>query len=158
MSEMGGHRTFLESGAFLAHKHLVQRNTPIVIIIWAVCLLIAGVNHARTLFLHGLFWDYGGVSWPSAVYWSSLTVLDPVAATLLFVRPRVGIASTILLITTNVVHNLAVTAQFAPQNQFLIRAANPYLISQIAFMVFVAATARSAWKAAARGTVNAATN
>ncbi len=116
-----------------------------------MCLLIAGANHARTLFLHGLFWNYGGVAWASAVYWSSLTIIDPITAAILFVRPKVGVVSTVLLITTNVLHNLAVTARYAPESEFLTRAANPFLIIQSGFMVFVAATARSAWKGAALG-------
>jgi hypothetical protein len=78
-------------------------------------LLVAGANHARILLQHGLFWDYGGLSWASAAYLSGLTILDPLTATLLFARPRIGIAATIVLIVTNVIHNIAVTAHYAPQ-------------------------------------------
>jgi hypothetical protein len=124
----------------------VRRGSIIVRGIWAACLLIGGANHARTLLQHGLFWDYGGVAWASAAYWSSLTILDPIAAALLFVRPKVGILSTIALIVTNVIHNLAVTAQYAPEGEFLSRASNPLIVSQIGFMLFVGATARIAWK------------
>ncbi|HEV2745897.1 MAG TPA: hypothetical protein VGW34_01195 [Allosphingosinicella sp.] len=129
----------------------MQRGSLIVRSIWASCLLVAGVNHARILLQHGLFWDYGGVGWASAAYWSSLTILDPTAATLLFVRPRVGIACTILLIALNVVHNLAVTARFVPAGEFLSRVAyNPFILSQIGFMLFVGATAGIAWKGVER--------
>ncbi len=114
--------------------------------IWAACLLIGGVNHALILLRHGLFWDYGGVGWASAAYWSGLTVLDPLAAVLLFARPKMGIVGTIVLIVTNVVHNLAVTADRAPDGEFLIAASNPFLASQILFMIFVLATARLAWE------------
>jgi hypothetical protein len=125
----------------------VQRASLVVRSIWAACLLIGGVNHARILIEHGLFWDYGGVSRASAAYWSSLTILDPLAAALLFVRPKAGIVVTILLIVTNVIHNLAVTARFAPAGALLPRvASDPFILSQIAFMLFVAATAHMAWK------------
>ena len=124
----------------------MERAGLIVRSIWAACLLIGGLNHARTLLRHGLFWDYGGAAWPSAAYWSSLTILDPIAAALLFLRPRVGIIATILLIVTNVVHNLALTARYAPEGEFLTRASHPFVIAQIGFMLFVAATARVAWK------------
>lgn len=125
----------------------MRRGSLIVRSIWAACLLIAGANHARILLQHGLFWDYGGVAWGSAAYWSSLTILDPIAAALLFARPKVGISSAIVLIVTNVIHNLAVTAQFAPEGEFLTRAASsPFIISQVGFMVFVGATACIAWK------------
>lgn len=113
--------------------------------------MIGGANHVRILLQHGLLWDYGGVGWASAVYWSSLTILDPIAAILLFARPRLGIVSTILLIVTNVVHNLAITAQLAPAGEFLSRAANPSIASQIGFMLFVGATARIAWRGVQRG-------
>lgn len=129
----------------------MKRGSLIVRSLWAACLLIGGINHARILLLHGLSWDYGGVGWASAAYWSSLTILDPLVAALLFIRPRTGIAATILLIVTNVIHNLAVTARFVPEGEFLARAADPFLLSQIAFMLFVAATARTAWKGAVPG-------
>ena len=124
----------------------MRRGSLIVRCLWAACLLIGGANHARTLLRHGLFWDYGGVAWASAAYWSSLTILDPIAAALLFARPKIGILSTVALIVTNVVHNLALSAHYAPEGEFLIRASNPFILSQIGFMLFVGATARIAWK------------
>ena len=124
----------------------MQRRSLIVRSIWAACLLIAAANHARILLQHGLFWDYGGAGALSAAYWSLLTILDPLAAFLLFARPKIGIVSTVALIVTNVIHNLAVTAQRAPQGAFLDHATHPILLSQIGFMLFVAVTARVAWK------------
>lgn len=76
----------------------MQRSSLVVRVIWAACLLVGGLNHARILLQHGLFWDYGGVGLASAVYWSSLTILDPVVAALLFVRPKTGILGAIVLI------------------------------------------------------------
>jgi hypothetical protein len=129
----------------------VKRGSLIVRSLWAACLLIGGINHARILLLHGLWWDYGGVGRASAAYWSSLTILDPLVAALLFIRPKIGIPATIVLIVTNVVHNLAVTARYVPEGEFLARAANPFLLGQIGFMLFVAATARTAWQGAVPG-------
>ena len=128
---------------------MVQRASTIVRSIWAACLLIAAANHALILLKHGLFWDYGGVARASAIYWFSLTLLDPIAAALLFIRPKLGIATTLLLITTNVLHNLIVTAGHASAGEFLSRTfASPQLLSQIAFLLFAAATARIAWTGA----------
>jgi hypothetical protein len=141
-----GGRAYLGKLPFSAQDHLVQRKSLIVRSIWAACLLIGGANHAHILIKHGLLWDYGGVGWASAAYWSGLTFLDPLAAALLFARPKVGIVGTIVLIATNVIHNLAVTAHHSPEGEFLARAANPFVAAQIAFLVFVAATARIAWK------------
>ena len=144
---MGGRRATLEKERSAKQYRPVQRGSLIVRSLWAACLLIGGANHARTLLRHGLFWDYGGVAAASAVYWSSLTILDPLAAALLFVRPKAGIVVSAVLIVTNVLHNLAVTAHYAPEGAFLARVASgPFLISQIGFMLFVGATARIAWK------------
>ena len=128
----------------------MERGSIVVRSLWAACLLIGGLNHARTLLQHGLFWDYGGANPISSAYWTSLTLLDPLAAALLFIRPRFGIAATLVLIVTNVIHNLATTAHYAPGGEFLARASHPILLSQLGFMLFVAATARLAWLGALR--------
>ena len=115
--------------------------------IWALCLLIGSANHARILLKHGLLWDYGGANPASAVYWSSLTLLDPLVAVLLFVRPRVGILATFVLMVTNVAHNVAITAHYTPPDQLLARVtAEPYLVSQIIFLLFVVMSAPLAWR------------
>ncbi len=136
----------MESSVARRKIALVRRGSLIVRSIWAACLLVAATNHVRVLLQHGLFWDYGGVGWGSAAYWSSLTILDPIAAALLFARPKAGIILTIAIIVTNVIHNLALTARYAPAGELLARlASSPFLLSQIGFMLFVGATARIAW-------------
>ncbi|HEY0149522.1 MAG TPA: hypothetical protein VGB70_11040 [Allosphingosinicella sp.] len=128
----------------------MQRRSLIVRSLWAACLLIGGANHLRILIQHGLFWDYGGAAWPSAVYWTSLTLIDPLVAAALFVRPRAGIVATVALIATNVAHNVGLTAYHAPDGEFLQRAANPFLLAQMGFLLFVLATARIAWRGSGR--------
>lgn len=123
-----------------------HRASLVIRSLWALCMIGAGINHARTLLRHGLWWDYGGVAWPSAAYWTSLTFLDPLAALLLFVRPKAGIALTVAIIASNVVHNLAIVAHRAPAGEFLNHVAlGPFVLSQIAFLLFVLATAKLAW-------------
>ena len=123
----------------------MERESIIVRSVWAACLLIGGLNHARLLVQHGLLWDYGGLNPLSAAYQTGLTLMDPLTAALLFVRPRFGIVATIVLIVTNVIHNLAITAYFAQAGEFLTRASHPITLSQIGFMLFVVPTARIAW-------------
>jgi len=128
----------------------LQRRSLMIRSAYAACMLGAAFNHARILFQHGLFWSYGGVPWPSAAYWTSLTFLDPLAALLLFLRPRVGIAATAIIIATNVVHNLWVATWRAPTGQLASYVlSNPFTMSQLAFLLFVAVTARAAWIGAA---------
>jgi len=123
----------------------MERWSPIIRSIWAACLLLAGLNHARILFQHGLFWDYHGVSLASAIYWSSLTIIDPLVAALLLIRPRIGVPATLVVITTNVVHNLALTATNTRDGAFVSYVfSSPQLMSQIGFLLFVIATWRIA--------------
>jgi len=125
----------------------VQRAGLILRVIYALCLAGATVNHVRAIAAHGVLPDF--LPWPSAAYWSSLTLLDPLAAGLLFVRPRAGIVLTAAIIATDVAHNFWFVNLYAPAPSLAAAvAANPFLISQIAFLVFVAATARIAWRGA----------
>ena len=129
-----------------------ERRSLIVRIIWAVCLVLAGFNHARILLAHGLFWAYHGAHPASAVYWTSLTFIDPLVAAFLLIRPRAGVIATVLLITTNVVHNLAVTIAASPDGRhasdLLI---SPQIMSQIGFLLFVLVT----WPLATRSSNSA---
>ena len=68
-------------------------------------------------------------------------MLDPLAALLLFIRPRIGVAATIAIITSDVVHNLWFVAGHRA-NRALPH--DPFLLSQIAFLVLVGLTARLA--------------
>ena len=102
----------------------MERGSRIVRVVWAACLLLATLNHARVLAQHGLSWDYGGVGAASALYWTGLTIVDPLVVALLFIRPTVGIPATIALITTNVAHNLAMTTMFSGKGEFLSRASS----------------------------------
>lgn len=125
----------------------MERRGRIIRSIRAACLLFAGLNHARILFQHGLFWDYHGASLASAIYWSSLTIIDPLVAALLFIRPRIGVPATLVVITTNVVHNLALTATNTRDGAFLSYVlSSPQLMSQIGFLLFVVATWWIAWR------------
>jgi len=129
----------------------VTRGSLIIRVIWACCLVVAAINHARILVRHGIGWDYDGVGRVSAAYWSSLTIVDPIAAGLLLARPRAGIVITIILIVTNVGHNLTVTARDVQARDLLTSLlGDPYLLSQIGFMLFVLVTAGIAWPSARR--------
>ncbi|WP_322047641.1 hypothetical protein [Paraburkholderia sp. J67] len=101
--------------------------------LFALCLLAATVNHARAIAAHGLLWDYGygRDTWlASEVYWSLLTLLDPLAALLLFVRPRTGLALTVAIIVSDVLHNSYYVAQ---HGQWFAT----FYLSQLAFCVAV---------------------
>jgi hypothetical protein len=89
------------------------------------------------------------VAWASAAYWTSLTLIDPLVAALLFLRPRWGVPVTVLLISTNVLHNLWIISRDASAGEFLARVvSSPFVVLQIGFMALVIATARPALRGA----------
>ena len=114
-------------------------------IVYALCLAGATINHVRAVLSHG--WLPEHLPAATALYWSSLTLLDPLAAVLLFLRPRIGIALTVLIIVSNVAHNIWFIAAHPLRGSLLDDvASSPFMLSQIAFLLFVAATAPIAWR------------
>lgn len=113
--------------------------------IYAACLLVATCNHAVPLIQHGLYWDYGGESRLTTIFWTSLAFADPLAAVMLFALPRIGLALTTAIIVLDVMHN---AVAFKP---LLLGPSWGHLWTysafglQITFLVLVLATVRSAW-------------
>ena len=88
-----------------------------------------------------------GVSLASAAFWTSLTVLDPLAVVLLIGRPNMGVLATAIIIIADVIHNLWVTARYATSQRFIATAvSDPFLLSQVAFLLFVIVTVPVAWE------------
>lgn len=118
-------------------KENLRSRSLLVRTIYAVCLAGAGYNHAVMNIQHGLFWNYGGGHLISSIFWTSLTFLDPLAAILLFVKARLGVALTIAIITADVIHNSWVLLHDR------IQAGTDYF-AQVLFLLFVAFTAKIA--------------
>jgi len=126
-----------------------DRSGRLIRVIYAICLLAATLDHASVLVLHGVFWNYGGSPLATVIFWTGLTVADPLAAALLFFRPRRGVILTVVIIVADVVHNIlfaaidlhAHPAPFHPLDYWQVAL-------QVAFMVFVLVTARIAWPGA----------
>lgn len=111
----------------------MQRVSITIRTLFAACLLAATFNHARAILQHGLLWDYGygsRIALASKVYWDLLTLLDPLAAILLFVRPRAGIGLTVAIIVTDIAHN---TFYVAANNQWTA----PFYLAQAGFLAAV---------------------
>ena len=120
----------------------MTRTSLVIRLVFAICLLAASVNHVIAVVQHGVLWDYGfGSRAPlaSRIYWSALTLLDPLAIALLFVRPRTGIVLTALIIVSDVVHNTYYVAMADLWTA-------PFYLSQVVFLVFVLAVAPLAWR------------
>lgn len=109
------------------------RASIVIRTLFAVCLLAATFNHARAILQHGVLWDYGygsRIALTSRLYWAVLTILDPLAAVLLFAKPRAGIWLTVAIIVTDVIHN---TYYVAANDQWLA----PFYLAQVGFLVIV---------------------
>ncbi|MDC4836581.1 hypothetical protein NQ855_17545 [Acinetobacter baumannii] len=109
--------------------------------IYALCLIGAGFNHLQTVLMHGLFWDYNNAPLFTCIYWTSLTFIDPLAAILLFYRPRIGLILTFLIIFSDVIHNTWITLKVGRD------LLNYMYISQFLFLVFVVCTIKFPWRA-----------
>jgi hypothetical protein len=110
-------------------------------VIYATCLLAGASTHLLTITTHGLSWDYDGAPIVSRFYWTSLTVLDPLAALLLFLRPRFGLALAMTIILSDVAHNTWLMLR-SPAPDW----SNWMYLSQVLFLVLVLTTIRQAWR------------
>mgnify|MGYP001581228468 FL=1 len=80
----------------------------------------------------------------SRIFWAALTFFDPLAALLLFIKPRAGIVLTAVIILVDVAHN---TFYVALKRQWL----EPFYLSQVAFLVVVFLLSPIAWNGLIRG-------
>lgn len=111
-------------------------------VLFACCLFVATANHIRADALHGLLWDYGygpSAYLVSRIFWGALTFFDPLAALLLFLKPRAGIALTAAIILVDVAHN---TFYVALKQQWL----EPFYLYQVAFLIIVFLLSPIAWR------------
>lgn len=111
-------------------------------IIYAACLIGATCVHLDLHFRSGvLLDDLAAFGYPlfSRLYWSALTLLDPLAAVMLFVRPRAGLLLAAAIIVSNVTHNswMLYWMNQAPDLRYW---------CQVTFGVFLLTTYRVAWR------------
>jgi hypothetical protein len=81
-------------------------------IVYILCLTVATYNHALIVLRHGWDWDYGGMPIGTGIFWTSLTLLDPLVATLLIWKPRPAIIMLVILIVSDVAHDTWVILKF----------------------------------------------
>jgi hypothetical protein len=125
-----------------------SRSGLLIRTVYALCLLVATGAHAAPLLQHGVFWDYGGVGWVSAAFWTALAIADPVAAACLFVWPRVGLVLTSGIIGLDVLHNGIVFSDVLRHPSVLHLWTYTAFGLQLAFLLFVIATVRLPWSQA----------
>lgn len=122
--------------------------------IFILALSIATINHVTDLVVGGMFPYSQGSGAPALIniYWTSLTLLDPLAICILASNVRAGYVVAILIMLTDVPINL-----YAAANGFLgLLPGREYnglenigIPLQIAFLVFLLITARRIWRLSA---------
>jgi hypothetical protein len=119
----------------------IERRSFYLRLIYALCLCGATWTHLQVALVHGLWWDYGGAAPLTQMYWTSLLFIDPLTVLLLLLSPRAGLIVCVAVIVADVVHN----SWFALHHPIHV----DLYLSQIAFLLFVAFTVRTAWRGVA---------
>ena len=109
-------------------------------IIWTIGFLIGTTSHALDIFFNGwLPYEFRPLPWN--IYWTSLVVLDPLAAVLIWIRERWGVVLGMGIMASNVLAN-GYTAFIAGYEQLYFSFA-----LQSVFAAFVFFAAWRHWKA-----------
>jgi hypothetical protein len=110
-------------------------------IVYILCLTVATYNHALIVIHQGWEWNYGGMPIGTAVFWTSLTLLDPLVAILLIWKPRPAVIMLVILIVSDVAHNTWVILKYGGEGWMV--------ADQWIFLAFVLATIVFVWRATA---------
>lgn len=119
----------------------------IILVIQAICMLMGTYTHVNWVVRHGFL--YPDVPIYSRIFWDSLTFLDPLAAALLFLRPRKGVRLVTAIICADVFHNALTGGVLFSFHTMRGRGGggwsfgvDPYFLLQALFCLFVLATIR----------------
>ncbi|GAA4017329.1 hypothetical protein GCM10022408_33600 [Hymenobacter fastidiosus] len=115
----------------------------IILLVYTICLLVGTYTHARGL-VHKGFLAYP-VPLAIGLYWDALTVLDPLAAVLLWWRPKAGLWLTLAIMVSDISVNTAVylAGYFGPPVPHMVPLT---LFDQALFGLFVLVTAPLVYK------------
>ncbi len=97
-------------------KTPMTKASLILRIVYAVCLAGATCVHVATHVQYGQWLgalEGHGFSPATRFFWSSLTLLDPLAALLLFIRPPAGLALVGAIMVSDVAHNSWILIHFS---------------------------------------------
>ena len=83
----------------------LKSSTKGILIFQAVAMLMGTSTHVAWAVNNGFLSENYNAPLPHMLFWDSLTFLDPIAAILLFIRPRTGLILTLIIILADVAHN-----------------------------------------------------
>jgi len=107
-------------------------------LVWIAGFLVGTVTHVLELVAGG-FDTYGEFPPALRLFWVSLTLIDPLAALLLLLKRRTGIALGLAIILTDVAVNWTVFLTIGDHSLFGV-------VTQSVFAVFLLATAVPLWR------------
>lgn len=109
----------------------------VILVVWIVGFLIGTVTHVLDLVAGG--WDtYAEYPLALRLFWVSLTILDPITATLLALRRRVGVVFGVVIILVDIAVNWTVFATLGGNPLFGV-------VNQTLFAAFLLTTAKPLW-------------
>ncbi len=82
-----------------------NKKIKINLILQSVGMLAGTSTHLQWAIKNGFLSEKYNASFPSVIFWDSLTFLDPLAAILLITKPKIGIYLTTVIIIVDVLHN-----------------------------------------------------
>ena len=83
----------------------LDRRIKTILIIQCIAMLMGTSTHVLWAIENGFLSEHYHANLGSMLFWDALTFLNPIAALLLIVRPKIGVYLTLAIITVDVVHN-----------------------------------------------------
>lgn len=128
----------------------LPKRTKAILIAQSIGMLMGTSTHVAWAVQNGFLSEHYNAPLFTMLFWDALTFLDPLAALLLFLRPKIGILLVAGIITADVLHNnLFYMEELYLQPIALSEWLTRYwmILGQVAFAVFVWATLRANLKA-----------
>ncbi len=121
------------------------------LLIQCLAMLAGTATHLIWILENGIYSVQNEYPFFSTLFWDSLLFLDLAAALLLILRPKFGLILTLIIIVTDVIHNLIVLTTYQQPNAGGVAESwileNWMFLTQVIFLVFVVAGFKSNWTA-----------
>ena len=128
------------SGGLVQLFGRISVGSKLILLIYIASFAGATFNHVSDIFSSGFLYADAADVYPLwiRIYWSSLTIFDPLAALFLFLNIKKGIVLYFIIIVSDVVINFSIIALTRGPSAFL----NFFNLSQSAFLIFLFITSR----------------
>lgn len=124
----------------------LNKKTRIFLILQSTGMLIGTMSHLAWIIKNGFLSVNYNAPLFSKFFWDALTFVDPIAAILLVIKPRIGIWLTLIIIIVDVFHNFIFCFRsLTPDSNYFSYwiIYNWMLMCQIFFLLFVSVTFKS---------------